>query len=103
MKQTLHDKIYDHPFVTIIVSLVIAAVIAVVILSPFVWLAIHTNEIDMQRGVENYNDGICKECGGELEYRGSSRDDYRRYDYYICPNGHVVEVYHGRETATKIS
>ena len=43
MKQTLHDKIYDHPFITIIVSLIVA----VVILSPFVWLAIYTNKFDV--------------------------------------------------------
>ena len=92
MKQTLHDKIYDHPFITIIVSLIIA----VVILSPFVWLVIYTNKIDVQRGIEDYNNGICKECGEELEYRGSSRDNYGRYDYYICQNGHIVEVYRGK-------
>lgn len=96
MKQTLHDKIYDHPFITIIVSLIVAVIIAVVILSPFVWLVIYTNKIEVQKGIENYNNGVCKECGEELEYRGSSRDDYRRYDYYICPNGHVVEVYRGK-------
>ena len=49
----------------------------------------------IQRGIENYNNGICRECGEELEYRGSSRNQHSRYDYYICPNGHVVEVCKG--------
>ena len=49
----------------------------------------------VQRGIENYNNGICRECGEALEYRGSSRNQHSRYDYYICPNGHVVEVCKG--------
>ena len=49
----------------------------------------------VQRGIENYNNGICRECGESLEYRGSSRSKGCRYDYYICPNGHVVEVCKG--------
>ena len=49
----------------------------------------------VQRSIENYNNGICRECGEALEYRGSSRNQHSRYDYYICPNGHVVEVCKG--------
>ena len=49
----------------------------------------------VQRGIENYNNGICRECGESLEYRGSSRSKGCRYDYYIGPNGHVVEVCKG--------
>lgn len=51
----------------------------------------------VQKGIRNYNNGICKECGEPLEYRGSAKDRYMRYDYYICPNGHVVEVYNGED------
>ena len=49
----------------------------------------------VQRDIENYNNGICRECGEALEYRGSSRSKGCRYDYYICPNGHVVGICKG--------
>lgn len=57
---------------------------------------VYLDNTRIQSGIKNYNNGICRECGEELEYKGSSRNQYSRYNYYICPNGHVVEVYKGQ-------
>lgn len=39
--------------------------------------------------------GEFYESGETGEYKGSSRNRYYRYDYYICPNGHIIEVFKG--------
>ena len=96
MKQTFYDRICDLSFGWIFaVCLVIAIAICTAIMTPVILIGTSINNAKIQSGIENYNNGICKECGEELEYRGSSRDNHSRYDYYICPNGHVVEVYRG--------
>lgn len=70
-------------------------VIPVVVLVFLIVLYVCLYNAQVKKGVENYNNGICKECGEALVYKGSSRNQYSRYDYYICPNGHVVEVCKG--------
>lgn len=70
-------------------------VIPIVAIILLIVLYAYNYNVLVQKGVENYNNGICRECGEALEYKGSSRNQYSRYDYYICPNGHVVEVCKG--------
>ena len=73
--------------------IIVVAWVVMLVSLPIVCAFIYDETV--QRGIENYNNGICRECGEKLEYRGSSRNQHSRYDYYICPNGHVVEVCKG--------
>lgn len=96
MKQTFYDRLCDLSSDWVLaICLVITITACIAIATPIIWIGTSINNAKIQSGIENYNNGICKECGEELEYRGSSRDGSKRYDYYICPNGHVVEVYRG--------
>lgn len=82
---------YDCDCNIIVVPVAILSILLVVA----IMLCIHSYNLALQKGIEDYNNGICRECGELLEYKGSSRSRYYRYDYYICPSGHVVEVFKG--------
>ncbi len=81
--------IYDN------ICFIIPLAILFTLLVTLIVFCIYSYNIALQNGVEDYNNGICKECGEPFEYKGSSRDKHYRYDYYICSNGHVIEVFKG--------
>ena len=74
---------------------IIIVVVWMVAITSLLGTCVFLDNERVQIGIENYNNGICRECGEALEYRGSSRNQHSRYDYYICLYGHVVEVCNG--------
>lgn len=81
---------YDYDGIILVIPIII-----VPILLAFTVFSVHCYNLSLQNGTKYYNNGICRECGGSFEYKGSSRDGCYRYDYYICPNGHIIEVFKG--------
>ncbi len=57
-----------------VVAMLVAAVILLVAL-----YAIHDRE-----GVEEYNGGVCKQCGGHYVYQQAVATHYFTYYVYIC-------------------
>lgn len=72
----------------------IVAVVVAIILLVVVLFAIHDGE-----GIEIYNNGICKQCGGCYSYQQTICSAYFRYYVYICDGcGNMIETgqYMGR-------
>ena len=66
----------------------IVVVVVAIILLVMVVFAFHDGE-----GVGNYNNGICKECGGHYSYQQAICSAYFRYYVYICDEcGNMIET-----------
>lgn len=74
-----------------IIMKIIASIIVIVVCIGTVTISLN----EVKAADENYNNGVCTECGGHFEFSGGSQYKTHHEYYYTCDNcGHTIIANH---------
>lgn len=78
-----------------LITKTIAVIISIVLLIGFCVLV---GKVNRSSNDIKWNNGVCPKDNTSWKYSNSAHSRYWRYDYYVCEDGHVIELVNDYET-----
>lgn len=66
--------------------------VTIITIAVLIALVVGLNAFETSQNDDSWNSGICRYDGSKLTYNNSSIAKGSRTDFYICENGHIVEL-----------
>lgn len=78
-----------------LITKTIAVIISIVLLIGF---CVFVGKVNRSSNDIKWNNGVCPKDNTSWKYSNSAHSRYWRYDYYVCKDGHVIELVNDYET-----
>lgn len=78
-----------------LITKTIAVIISIVLLIGF---CIFVGKVNRSSNDIKWNNGVCPKDNTSWKYSNSAHSRCWRYDYYVCEDGHVIELVNDYET-----
>lgn len=78
-----------------LITKTIAVIISIVLLIGF---CVFVGKVNRSSNDIKCNNGVCPKDNTSWKYSNSAHSRYWRYDYYVCEDGHVIELVNDYET-----
>lgn len=73
-------------------GLIVKTAAVIVSFALLIGFCIFIGKVNHSSNDIKWNNGVCPKDNTPWKYSNSAHDRYWRYDYYICDNGHVIEL-----------
>lgn len=82
-----------------LITKTIAVIISIVLLIGYCVFVgkVNRSSNDSSNDIK-WNNGVCQKDNTSWKYSNSAHSRYWRYDYYVCEDGHVIELVNDYET-----
>lgn len=78
-----------------LITKTIAVIISIALLIGF---CVFVGKVNRSSNDIKWNNGVCPKDNTSWKYSNSAHSRYWRYDYYVCEDGHVIELVNDYET-----
>lgn len=79
-------------------DLIVKTMTVIVSLALLIGFYIFISKVTYSSNSVKWNNGICPKDNTSWKYSNSAHSRYWRYDYYVCEDGHVIELVNDYET-----